>query len=116
MTIKEKYDAIGENFEEVKDRLAKEERIEKYSKMFFSTGDFEALEKCISEKDISNAFEHAHIMKGNSLNIGFNNFSKKINVLVEFVRPREVSDYDKLNSLFEDVKEEYTRIKTIFIE
>lgn len=114
MTLEDKYTAIGESYVDVLLRLNKEERIDRFSKMFFTTGDFEELEKFVAAKDISNVFEYSHRIKGNSINIGFSIFSNKVNELVEFVRPREVSDYDKLNELFEGIKSEYIRIKTIF--
>lgn len=114
MTLEEKYSAIGESYVDVLLRLNKEERIEKFSKMFFTTGDFEELEKCVKAKDIPNVFEYSHRIKGNSINIGFEIFSNKVNELVEFVRPKQISDYDRLNELFDGIKSEYVRIKAIF--
>lgn len=114
MTVQEKYANINESYEEVLLRLNKEERIERFSKMFFTTGDFEELEKCVQNKDIPNVFEYAHRIKGNSINIGFENFAKKVDELVELVRPREISDYDKMNNLFSKIKIEYEKIKTTF--
>lgn len=114
MTIKEKYDAINESFDDVLSRLVKEERIERFAKAFFTTGDFEALEKCVQEKDISNVFEYSHKIKGNSLSIGFANLSKITDELTEFTRPREISDYDKMNELFAAVKKEYEMVRKVF--
>lgn len=114
MDIEEKYQSIGENYEEVFLRLSKKERVERFAKMFFNTGDFEILEKSIQEKDVDNVFEYAHRMKGNALNIGFNHFATTISNLVEYVRPKSVSDYSKVNSLYDDIKNEYLQLVEVF--
>lgn len=116
MTVKECYDSISENYNEMLTRLGNEERVMRFSKRFFETGDYENLEKAIMERDASNAFEFAHKIKGNSLNIGFEHFTAIIEPLVEFLRPREIDDEDALDQLFNTVKVKYLELKQVFSE
>lgn len=114
MTVRESYSKIGESYEAVYARLGNEERVEKFSKLFFKTGDFENLEKAIESKDIDNAFEYVHRMKGNSLNIGFDKFSKSLGPIVELLRPRIVADENQLDKLFTTVKSDYKKLQEAF--
>lgn len=114
MTIKEKFEAIGENYDDVFNRLMKEERIERFTKSYFQTGDYEELEKCVKARDIPNTFESSHRMKGNSLNMGFTKFAAVVDILCNFVRHNDVTDFDKLDKLFDDVKVEYSKLKDLF--
>lgn len=114
MTIKEKFEAVGENYEDVAARLMKEERIERFTKSYFTTGDYEELEKCVKARDIPNTFEFSHRMKGNSLNIGFSKFAAVVDILCNYVRHNDVTDFDKMDRLFEDVKTEYEKLKDLF--
>lgn len=114
MTIKECYDAIQSNYNEVFERLGKEERIIKFSKMFFTTGDIDSLKDAVDKLDANLTFEISHTMKGNCLNIGFTVLTKKISELVEYVRGREIKDPSELAKLYDVVKEEYDRNKKVF--
>lgn len=111
MTVKEFYDMADGNYEEVFNRLGNDERIAKFVKMFFTTGDIEGLEQAIKDNDGSNAFEFAHRLKGNSLNIGFTYFSKLTELVVEPLRCREIKEPEKIQFLFNSVKEEFIKLK-----
>ena len=114
MTIKQCYDAAGGKFEDVLARLGSEERVIKFSSRFFETGDYESLEKSVSIRDVVNAFNYAHRIKGNALNVGFDHFVKTIDPLVEFLRSREIEDENTLDQLFDTVKKEYFTLKKVF--
>lgn len=114
MTVKECYEAINSNYDEVFERLFKEERIAKFSKMFFTTGDIDNLKTAVDKGDANLTFEISHTMKGNSLNIGFNILSKKISDLVEYVRGREIKDQAELVRLYDEIKAEFESNKKVF--
>lgn len=114
MNVKECYEAIGSNYDEVLDRLMKEDRIKKFSKMFFTTGDIDTLKDAVEKQDPNLTFEISHTMKGNCLNIGFNVLTKKISDLVEYVRAREIKDPEELKKLYAAVREEYESNQKVF--
>ncbi len=114
MTVQECYEKISGDFSEIVSRLGNEERVIRFSKKFFDTGDMENLEKSIDANDGANSFEFAHRLKGNSLNIGFTHFSKTVETLVEPLRCREIKDPAAINVLFSVVKEEYINMKEVF--
>lgn len=116
MDIKEFYDVADGDYESVLKRLGTDDRISKFVKMFFCTGDIENLEKAIDANDGNNAFEFAHRLKGNSLNIGFSQFSKLTEDLVEPLRCREITEPEKINSLFDSVKNEFVKLKKYSLE
>lgn len=114
MTVKECYDSISGNYNEMLTRLGNEDRVIRFSKRFFETGDYESLEKAVMERDASNAFDYAHKIKGNSLNIGFEHFTSTVEPLVEFLRSREIDDENTLDQLFNVVKLEYLELRQVF--
>ncbi|MBQ0003139.1 MAG: Hpt domain-containing protein [Treponema sp.] len=114
MTVRECYEAINSDYNEVFERLGKEERIAKFSKMFFTTGDIDSLKDAVEKNDPNLTFEISHTMKGNCLNIGFNVLTKKISDLVEYVRGREIKDPAEAKRLFDEIKVEYEKNKNIF--
>ncbi len=112
MDVSSFYKTIGGEYEDVLSRLGTEEKVKKFVRLFFLTGDFESLEIAINKQEANEAFEFSHSLKGNSLNIGFTRFTEKINELVTCLRPRVISDVDLVNKLFSEVKQEYNLIKS----
>ncbi len=107
MTLKEFYEKVGGDYSEVMDRLVTEERIEKYMFRFLEIKDFENLKTAMKEKNWPNAFLAAHTLKGNSLNLGFGNFTKADSALTEYLRPLTIEDENKLNELYEQTVEQF---------
>ena len=114
MTIKECYEATGGDYSEILDRLGKEDRIVKFAKKFFQTGDMESLEESIKASDAENSFVIAHTMKGNALNIGFEVLAKKLSDLVELLRTRTMLNPNLARNLFDAAKAEYEKEKEVF--
>lgn len=114
MTIKEFYEKINGNYEEVLSRLSKEDRVKRFAIRFFcldEEDDIGDLEKAIQNQDANNIFEYAHKIKGNSLNIGYTELAKYSSIIVEEVRAREIKDISKLDDLFSKLKSNYYMIK-----
>ena len=86
MSIQEVYEKMGEDYSEVLERMAKEERVIKYVKKFSETTNFDALKKAVSDKDIEVIFREAHTIKGMSLNLGFSKLADATAELCDDVR------------------------------
>lgn len=113
MTVKDVYEQSKGDYSEVLSRLGNEDRILRFAKKFFETGDMEGLTKAVTENDGNNAFEFAHRLKGNSLNIGFTNMSHIIDKLVEPLRCREIKDAAMIDELYKSVIVEYNKTKEL---
>ena len=64
MTVKECYEAIGADYEEVLRRLANEERVARFLLKFPGDESFAGLVKAVEESDYEAAFRAAHTLKG----------------------------------------------------
>lgn len=69
MTIKEFYDAIGADYEEIMGRLRKEERIRKFLLKFLDDKSYEMLGEALEQGNMEEAFRAAHTLKGVSQNL-----------------------------------------------
>ena len=64
MTLKELYDAIGGDYNEVMGRMLKEERVTKFVGMFLRDPSFQQLSDAMAAGDYEEAFKGAHTLKG----------------------------------------------------
>lgn len=64
MTLKELYDSVGGNYEEVMGRMLKEERVTKFVGMFLRDPSFQQLMDAMVAGDYEEAFKGAHTLKG----------------------------------------------------
>lgn len=88
MTIKETYEKIDGNYEDVMSRLMKEAFVEKFALMYLKDTSFETLMKAIESGDINEEFRAAHSLKGVSANLGFEALRKASSDLTEQLRPQ----------------------------
>ncbi len=70
MDLHEFYKAVDGSYDEVMGRLAKEDRIKKYVKMFESAEDYKEMLAALAEQRYEDAFRSVHNLKGVSLNLG----------------------------------------------
>lgn len=101
MTVKEFYDIAGGKYEEVLDRLMKEELILKFLIKFLADESFMTLTAALEEKDMETAFRMAHTLKGLSLNLGLHKLYLSADQLVEDLRPGEWKDFSAVVKLLE---------------
>lgn len=104
MTVKECYNQIGADFDEVLERLGTEGMIKKFAIKFLDDKSYENLVKGMQEKNVDEAFRVAHTMKGICLNLGFSRLYKVSSELTEILRGGSMDGSDKL---YDQVKEEY---------
>ena len=107
MNIKECYDSIGADFEDVLGRLGSEKLIERFALKFLEDDSYSNLKGALAEKNAENAFRAAHTLKGVCLNLGFTELYKVSAELTEVLRGRETAGSDEL---YAQVKEQYTTL------
>ena len=106
MTIKECYEQLGQNYEEVLDRLGSEVILKKFVIKFLDDPSFQMLEDGLKEKNADQAFRAAHTIKGICLNLGFDNLYPSSKDLTELLRDGSMDGYE---DLFAEVEKEYNR-------
>lgn len=105
MTVKECYEKMGANFENVLSRLGgSEDLVKRFALKFLNDTSYQNLEQQLQNKDVEEAFRAAHTLKGVCLNLGFDNLFTVSSDLTEKLRAKELDGADEL---FEKVKEQY---------
>lgn len=105
MTVKECYDKMGANFDNVLSRLGgSEDLVKRFALKFLNDTSYQNLEQQLQNKDVEEAFRAAHTLKGVCLNLGFDNLFTVSSDLTEKLRAKELDGADEL---FEKVKEQY---------
>ena len=98
MTVKECYEQMGADYEDVLGRLRNEALIRKFAKKFLEDGSFQMLKDGLAKKDGEMAFRAAHTLKGVCQNLGFDNLEK--------LRGR---DTEGCEELFAKVEKQYNK-------
>ena len=94
MELKEFYQAIGSDFDEIFKRFGNEQLILKFVKSFEKDKSFSELCEGFEEKDIEKAFRAAHTLKGVSVNLGFSELYAASSELTEVLRANLSKDKD----------------------
>ncbi len=114
MNIKEFYDHIGEDFNDVIGRLRAESRVCKYVLKFPDDKSFDTLINAMKEKNYAEAFRAAHTIKGTCLNLSFNSFAETASEITEKLRHFEdtaaIESDAELGGLIDEASEKYGRI------
>lgn len=106
MTLKECYDAMGADYNEVFARLRSDERIQRFLIKVLDDGSYDLLIKSLDEKNIEDAFRAAHTIKGVCMNLSLTKLYKSSQTLTEALRNRH--DYgDDIPPLLEQVTADY---------
>lgn len=106
MTLKECYQAMGANYDEVLSRLRSENLVRKFAIRFLDDDSYANLHAALSSGDGEAAFLAAHTIKGVSQNLGFTRLFEASEALTEALRGR-VMPVDPV--LVEGVEDAYTR-------
>ncbi len=105
MTVKECYEAIGADYEDVMGRLRKDERVQKFVLKLLDDKSYELLENSVASKDMS----EAHTLKGVCQNLSLTPLFQSASELAE--RLRNAQDYSEdMEPLLEQVKKDYTHM------
>lgn len=106
MTVRESYEKIGSNFDEVLRRLGSEALVKRFALKFLNDTSFQDLKDALVKKDGETAFRAAHTLKGVCLNLGFDNLYPSSKDLTELLRAGSMDGYE---DLFAEVEKEYSR-------
>ena len=104
MTVRECYEQMGADFDNVLGRLGSEQMVQRFALKFLNDTSYQTLEETLKEKNVEQAFRAAHTLKGVCLNLGFDNLFTVSSELTEKLRAGEL---DGTEELFEKVKEQY---------
>lgn len=110
--LRECYQKMNGNYEDVKTRLVKEERIEKFVVRFLKDDSYQLLCKARAAEDYEEVFRAVHSLKGASLNLGFTRLYGACSRLTEAVRGGKKPEDE---TLYEAVEREY-RVTVAAIE
>ena len=102
MTIKECYEAMGGDYEDVLKRLMNEARIQKFALMFKKDPSMSQLTQAMDAGDVETAFRAAHTLKGICLNLGFDNLYKASFDITEKLRGRDTEGCEELLARVEE--------------
>ncbi|MCH5267964.1 MAG: Hpt domain-containing protein [Lachnospiraceae bacterium] len=105
MTVKECYEAMGGDYEDVKGRLLTDARVEKYLIKFKDANDIQKVVDSLEEQDYESAFRHVHNIKGLSLNLGLSKLRNSSDVLCEELRGGKPEG--DISSLLDDMKKDF---------
>ena len=104
MNIRECYDTIGADFEDVLSRLGSESLIQRFALKFIDDGSYNELTEALAEKNAEKAFRAAHTLKGVCLNLGFDNLYKASSAITEIFRAGELAGAEEA---FKEVEKQY---------
>ena len=105
MTVKECYETMGENYEEVIGRLMVDDRVEKYLKKFRDANDYQKVVESLDAEDYETAFRNVHSIKGLSLNLSFGKLRDSSDKLCEALRGGKPEG--DISGLLADMKKDY---------
>ena len=107
--------AAGINYEEGVARfVGSAEMYERFLGEFLKDSTFAALEEAMAKKDVKEAFQQAHTLKGLTGNLSLDRLYKKLIVLTDALRGE--GDLPLAESLFPDVRAEYESVMAFLAE
>ena len=95
MNIRECYEKMGANFDEVLHRLGSENFIQRFAVRFLDDTSFQMIKDGIAANDAELAFRGAHTLKGVCSNLGFTKLYEESSRLTEILRGRELVGYEE---------------------
>lgn len=95
MTVKECYECLGADYEDVSCRLRSEEKIVKFLNMVLKDTNIKDLCDAMEEQDYEKAFRAAHTLKGVLLNLGLSVQGRYAAALTEALRDRQEKEETK---------------------
>ncbi len=111
MNLKECYDKMGADYDDVLTRLKSEVLVRKFALKFLDDDSYMNLKNAMDSKNADEAFRGAHTLKGVAQNLGFGPLYEAAAKLTEVLRPTESGSGDmvKAAEMMPAVEEEYAR-------
>lgn len=109
MMLMECFDAMGGDYDSVRQRIPKDEMIERFLKKFLADPCFDDLNRSLQEANFPEAFRAAHSLKGVCYNLGLTRLGDTASVLTELLREKDTEKIDpaQCEELFQKVAEDY---------
>ena len=105
MNVRECYEAINGDYEEVKRRFLTDATIRRFALLFLKDSSMDELRAAMREKNRENAFQAAHTLKGICLNLGFTGLYGPVNIITELLR---AGKFEQALGEMEQVERDYT--------
>lgn len=86
MNVRECYEQMNGDYEDVKRRFLSDARIRKFALLFLKDGSMDDLRAAMEAGDCVNAFQAAHTLKGVCLNLGFTGLYAPVSRITEMLR------------------------------
>ncbi len=96
MTLKECYEKMEANYDEVIGRLRSERLVQKFALKFLDDPSYQLLITSMEEKNYEEAFRAAHTIKGVCQNLGFTRLGDSSSALTESLRSGWTPEADRL--------------------
>lgn len=110
------YAKLGEDYEIVRARMQKPERIEKFLGFFTKDDSYPNLENAMNAQDRETAFRAAHTLKGTSREVGLVSLSEVASEVCETLRPETGEGLEAARTLMPKVTELYNEAVSIINE
>lgn len=112
MELEECYASFGGSYQDVKQRLMRDELIQRLVIKFLDDGSYEKLAAAMEKKDYGEAFRAVHTLKGVSQNLSFDCLSRSTDALTEALRrwESEPVDVEKCERLWQQVSADYKAV------
>ncbi len=106
MSIKDAYDKLGADYDDVLHRLMNDALVSRFAAKFLEEESFEKLRAALAAGDVKEAFMAAHSLKGIVQNLGFSNMFDSVIELTETLRAESLEGTDEM---FKALEVEYNR-------
>jgi HPt (histidine-containing phosphotransfer) domain-containing protein len=104
MNVKECYEQIRGDYEDVKRRFLTDVRIRRFVLLFLKDTSMRELLTAMEEGDFEAAFRAAHSLKGVCLNLGLSGLYEPVNRMTEALRAK---NREKASQIQPEVQKEY---------
>jgi HPt (histidine-containing phosphotransfer) domain-containing protein len=112
MNLKDCYDSFGGSYEVIRERLPKDELIDRFVRKFLVEPSYTSLCSAVDVGDYEEAFKAAHALKGVSANLSFVRLTKSVSDLTELLRNSATTPVDREEclALFQTVAADYSSV------
>ncbi|MFR6362520.1 Hpt domain-containing protein [Amedibacterium intestinale] len=113
MIIKECYEAMGENYNEVLARLQLEKLIVKYALKFLDDPNYGMLVEAWKEKDYEAAYRASHTLKVICSNLGFSKLGSMSANLADALKENKI---EQAEAIFPEIEGIYSNMISVLTE
>lgn len=109
MILTECFEAMGGDYESVRQRIPKDDLIVGFLNKFLADPCFDTLSRSLQEANMPEAFRAAHSLKGVCYNLGLDRLGDSASALTELLRDKAAEEVDmaQCQVLFRKVAEDY---------